>query len=116
MAASMLPPPGLAPEAAAAPASPSPTARGTLAWTAERAAAATQSSAVGGSAAEGLVGLVPSQGVRGAEAGYLQAEGTQGSPYERIFTPQEVCSCIACAACTCMYADPVWPGATKFRC
>ena len=101
----MLPPPGPAPEAAGAPASPSPAAEGTLTWTAERAAAAAQGTGARGSAAEGLVGPVPSQGVLGAEAGYLQAEGTQGSPYERIFTPQEVRSCNARAACTCMYAE-----------
>ena len=88
--ASMLLPSGHAHEAAGPIASSSPAAEGTLAWAAGRAAAAAQGSGARGSAAEGVVGPAPSQGVGGAEAGYLQAEGTQGSPYERIFTPQEV--------------------------
>ena len=116
MAASTLPPPAPAHEAAGALASSSPAAEGTLAWTAERAAAAAQGTGAGGSAAESLVGPVPSQGVRGAEAGYLQAEGTQGSPYERIFTPQEVRSCSIKAASTCVYADPVRSSGTKPCC
>ena len=92
----MLPPAGLTEEAAGPLASSNPAAEGTLAWTAEQAAVAAQGrkhKGPGGGAAEGLVGPASSLSPRGAEAGYLQAEGTQGSPYERIFTPQEVRSC-----------------------
>ncbi len=52
--------------------------------------------ALAGRAAEGAA-----LDLRGAEEGYLEAEGTQGSPYARVVTPQEVRPASVWSVCGC---------------
>ncbi|KAK9833463.1 hypothetical protein WJX81_007318 [Elliptochloris bilobata] len=62
-------------------------------------ASAAGTAAPAGSAqeAEDLAGSAA--GAEAVEEGYLEAEGTQGSPYSRVFTPQEVAGLLTEARC-----------------